>query len=176
MKHNQQQVQTLALFPTPMESLLTGYLKARFEVGETFVLPGALAALPRSDLDFASSVVLSSFVDACFQPCKCTGRLVQGSVVFSVVDSDPNRRKVHGNNLKQKSNSIVLVRVHDPMPSDGTDVPVQSRNERWDLRSFFGMMQLRSNCLVVSCVPLSSKSRVGWCLHLFVHRKTLLCH
>ena len=135
-KHNHQQVQTLALPPTPMENLLVGYLSSGFAVGETFALPAALAALPTNDIDSASTVVLGAFVDACCQPCQCTSKLVKGSCIFSVVDSNPGQRNIDRNNAAQKSNSIVLVRVHAAMQSAGTEVPQQSRIEIWDLRSF----------------------------------------
>ena len=121
-KHNNNNKEALAIAMVPFEGQLVSYVRSRLETGAVFSIPADVAALARTGVQNISTVGHDAFVDSCFARCLCRSTLVKGTVVFSVIDAEPNRRKVHRNNLLEKTTSLVVVRVHSPKLLDGPDV------------------------------------------------------
>ena len=125
-KFNHKQAGTFTFAIVPFENQLVTYLKSRLETGVFFAIPSDLLALVNTDLVEVSTARPDAFIDPCFAQCSCTSSLVAGSVAFSVVDAEPGRRKIHRNNLIQKANSNVVVRVYSPMERSGHELPMSS--------------------------------------------------
>jgi hypothetical protein len=121
---------------TAIEDICVNYIKERFELGKSFVVPGALAAIAQlgSIVDTASTVSTWHVVESFFQPRVRQDRMRQGDVFFTVIDAHPEKMRLHKGQALGRTTDHVIVRAHTPALADTGSVHPTYEIRTWALR------------------------------------------
>ena len=152
----------LALPSTEPERQGVQYLKARFTIGATFVLPLALVRAASVDAPVeASSTTFECYELAFFKPRAHPGRLIKDDVVFAVVDPYPENKHFFSSNAVARVTSRIVVRAHFPALCDGPRVRQEWALETWDLRPLCKSNEMFTNVVnsLMRCVDMVEESR-----------------
>ena len=159
------QSRELALPLAALERLGVEFFKGRLETGCTFVLPEGFVGLARLATKAKCSALTDVALGNAFftpRPRPCT--VMKGDVVFTIVDSRPERRRIQKSSMQDDFTSVIVVRAHCPVQRDDcVEVPATWSLERWDVRRWCSSDKLFndvvSNLLRVSALTTTSRLR-----------------
>ena len=120
-----------------VERLCLDYLKHRFEVGVTYIVPREQAEQARAAAEGRSVLPMAAICDAYFTPPTHAAGTVSGDVAFTIVDARPEGKFVMNPRHAAKENTRVVVRAYSPCTRDGDErVPAAWKLESWDVRAW----------------------------------------
>ena len=129
-----------------------GYLKSKFEVGSSFIIPHDLVTPVLEGSGVVSALGLQPLVDAYFNVAERPLSLQRGDVHFTVVDAHPEAKfRLRASHVVGQSSEIVVRRFSPCV--DANILPQQWHLETWDLRGWLAspesFMYLAANLLRV---------------------------
>jgi hypothetical protein len=126
----------LAAPSSAIEDMCVNYIKERFELGKSFVVPGALATMAKlsSIVDTISTLSTWDVVESFFEPRVKQDFLRQGDVFFTVIDAHPERKRLHRGIALGRTTDHVIVRAHTPALAETGAVHHNYEIQTWSLR------------------------------------------
>ncbi len=119
-----------------LEKLAVDYWKKRLEVGMTFALPSSMVPSNVGAPDAVEELSLTTFQESFMAPCPRSQRVECGDVVFTVVDSHPEAKKLFTGSRLERVAWHVVVREHAPCIEAGGRLPQEWSLAWWDVRQW----------------------------------------